>query len=77
MYEKILAPNLAKQKTVAFRTGIALGINIFLQYFTQAAFFYVGAEIVSYYEGEVTPANVMSSIMLVMMGAMLAAGSAS
>ena len=30
MYEKILAPNLIKQKKVAFRTGIALGINIFI-----------------------------------------------
>lgn len=77
MYEKILAPNLAQQKRSSFKTGLALGLNQLIMYSVIAGFFWIGAELVNYFEGKVKPADVMSAIMILMFGAMQAGGSAS
>jgi ATP-binding cassette subfamily B (MDR/TAP) protein 1 len=77
MYENILAPNLARQKSTSFKTGLALGLNQLIMYSVLAGFFWIGAEIVVYYEGDISPASVMSAIMILMLGTMNAGASAS
>ena len=73
MYERILIPNLARKVRFSVKTAFAMGLNDLFKFSVLGGFFWIGAEIIKYYDGAIDTQLVMGAIFLILFSCVNAA----
>jgi hypothetical protein len=73
MYENILLPNLKMKSRYSFKTALAMGLNEFIKFCVLGGYFWIGAELIAWYDGKIDTKAVMGAIFLIMFASINAA----